>query len=252
MLSPDGRYLAVAARKLELWNAADLSTSATLWSPDQGAPDPIPDSWPTDALSLQYSGAVAISPDGATIADGLYGGRVRLWDPRTGRRIAEFSEGMGRGKVNGLAFTADGSRLAASFSAPIEGAPKGAVIVWDVAGQKPVFDSEVSTGAVAFRHDGLLCASTVNGVVFLGSSGAEVGKALAATPNVMAMNKEGTRLALRTRHDDNVVQLWDVDQLKVLRDFRAADSVYALAFDATSSKIAVGNESGSVEVWSAA
>jgi WD40 repeat protein len=247
-VSPDGRFLAVAARKLEVWNAADLTTTATLWTPDQGPADPVPPSWLTDSPSLQFSNAAAVSPDSSVIADGLYGGAVRLWDHGTGKQVAELREGVGIGSVESLAFAPDGSRIAASFSAPISGGGKGAVAVWDVASRKQLFTVGVATGNILFRRDGGLCASTESGVVVLDATGAKVGKPLADTPRMMAISKDGKLLALGGGSDDRLVQLWDPDKLTLLHSFRAADSVRALAFDPASSAIAVGDGSGGVEV----
>lgn len=58
--------------------------------------------------------AVAVSPDGRTIATGAVDGSLRLWHRRTGRPLADLlADLLAAGpQVNGLAFSPDGLHLA--------------------------------------------------------------------------------------------------------------------------------------------
>ncbi len=67
--------------------------------------------------------AVAISPDGATIATGSWDQTVRIWDAATGREQAIFKWPLGR--VYSLVYAPDGLRLAA-------GGDQGNIVIWDV------------------------------------------------------------------------------------------------------------------------
>ena len=67
--------------------------------------------------------AVAVSPDGETVATGSWDETVKLWDIRSGQERATFKWPIGR--VYSLVFAPDGLRLAA-------GGDRGSVVVWDV------------------------------------------------------------------------------------------------------------------------
>ncbi len=107
-VDPTGERVATISHDgtARLWSAADGEPLAVLRSPE-----------PTQALT-----SVAFSPDGGTLATGSSGGRLELWDPRTGR--ARPLVGHGR-DVWHLAFDARGRRLASASH-------DGTVRIWEV------------------------------------------------------------------------------------------------------------------------
>jgi DNA-binding beta-propeller fold protein YncE len=75
--------------------------------------------------------AVAVSPDGRTIAAGETAGPIRLLDPRT-LAVAATLDYPGHAPVTGLAFTADGHRLVSWGRGE-----DASIVVWDLASRRP-------------------------------------------------------------------------------------------------------------------
>jgi serine/threonine protein kinase/WD40 repeat protein len=96
--SPDGRWLALArflGRECRFWHVGS-------WRPG-----------PAIQLSAGFYGALAFARHGRLFAIDD-GGRVRLVDPDSGREVATLDAGSGpSGHFTGLAFSPDGTRLAA-------------------------------------------------------------------------------------------------------------------------------------------
>jgi WD40 repeat protein len=77
-------------------------------------------------------GGVAFSPDGKTLAAGLFGvsvGGVALWEVAARRRLVDEPLPVSEGAVASVAFSPDGKTLAAGFGG---GRGGGGVVLWDV------------------------------------------------------------------------------------------------------------------------
>ncbi len=146
VMSADGQRVVTVGddMQVKVWNAQSGEALSTL----SGHASQTPEGY----ASALY--AVAVSPNGRHIASGDRAGEVRVWDVEAGKpaasfRVSEFytfdaqKRARAIGGIRGLAFSADGARLAISgigqvtnvdgFVGPCR------VEVWDWQGGKPIF-----------------------------------------------------------------------------------------------------------------
>lgn len=170
--------------------------------------------------SHKDSVALAMSPDGRILASGggsqsepaaasPVGGNVQLWDLRTRTLITKrplFSSGT---QVSALAFSPDGSVLAAGFGRTVR--------LWNVADGKeltpPISGITDQVNAVALAPDNRTLAIGTGNTTVLWNVRAQrqIGTPLVGHSDpvtVLAFNRDGTTLA--TGGEDQTVRLWDV------------------------------------------
>src|SRR5450756_930933 len=109
----------------------DLTGSVTRWNPRaSGSGDDM--GTPTRVSFASQPDAVAVSPDGQTLAAGYADGTVHLWDIAINRQIGNPIR-TGDGGVASLAFSPDGTRMTSAGN-------DGTVRLWDVSYLTPARD----------------------------------------------------------------------------------------------------------------
>ncbi len=138
VFSPNGHYVVGSARRL-----GAEGTRIQVWE--------LPSGKEVLAFGAHYAHALAISPDGMTLASGHWD-EVLLWNLSTGTRVATL-RGVGR-YADGLSFSPDGRLLAV-------GTDTGGLQIWDVR-QRIILQSIAMGGGYVsdpqFSPDGRLVA----------------------------------------------------------------------------------------------
>ncbi|MEE6257103.1 nSTAND1 domain-containing NTPase [Plantactinospora sonchi] len=277
-LTPDGRYVAVAAPDGTVWWWDGTEPSGPVPLPDPGRDmhalaispdgrwvasghrDPAVRLWDTadlgggPVLLSGHRGAVLdvrFSPDGRWLATGDGDGTVRIWDVSR-RPRARVLPHAGRGGVYSLAWSPQGRRLAAATVA-------GPARVWDLtAPERPPTELADSTGSadgLLFSPDGRRVAATDN-VAGEGSSlriwnvtGGDrpvlLGRLRGVLPAVFS--PDGRRLI--TKNSYGVIGVWDTAGTNDPLPLRGhAGAVCALTLTPDGRLVSVG-EDGTVRVW---
>jgi WD40 repeat protein len=164
--------------------------------------------------------ALAFSPDGTLLAgvslheEGLKPGAVKVWDVGTGKARRTFGAGMS--ELAGVAFSADGKKLAVGGGELYHGG---------------IAVCAVETGKVEWAKGDIATTSSVQ-VAF-----SPDGKTLATTGDA------GTR-------KDPVVKLWDAASGEVRRELKGhRGGVGPVAFAPDGKTLATGGTDGSVILW---
>ncbi|RKT85055.1 WD domain-containing protein, G-beta repeat-containing protein [Saccharopolyspora antimicrobica] len=215
----------------------------------------VPQLWDRFAAPAQQSvvlqhtsdvGDVSISPDGALVATASgrtggadQGGQVQLWDARSGRRVAEFTE---PDLVQAVQFSPDGSLLAT-------GNWEDVVRLYDVAGRRQV---GVLTGhgahitGVAFSSDGRLLASTgADGQVRVWDVQEQREIAAIAPGQRCSSPAFGADAGLLVASCETGVRVWDVASRAPIAVVGGAE---VIAFDRAGSLV-LTDELGGVRIW---
>ena len=192
-----------------------------------------------------------------------------LWDVGTGERIGAPFGQDGRRWYYDLAFTEDGSRLAAADVG------SGQTTVWDLserlaAGPPPALftlanwrldlDSTVArngmlVNTVAFSRDGRLLATGDRyntGNLWRADTGRHLGALTNHTAPVhrVAFNADGTRLA--TASEDRTVSVWDPSTTKRLLSLVGHKrDVVDVAFSPDGRRLATASRDGTARIWNA-
>ncbi len=193
--------------------------------------------------------ALALSPDGATLATGSYDQKIKLWNVSTGKEIKTLSGH--NGCVYQLAFRPDGKILASASA-------DRTVKLWDVASgeRRETFSQSLKeVRALAFNRDGKrLYAAGADSRIRIW----EISETAAETTNPILQSKfahEGAILSLAFSIDgktlissaeDRTVKLWEPVQMKQIVTLeQQSDWPPALAFG-EDARVYVGRLDGSI------
>jgi WD40 repeat protein/DNA-binding SARP family transcriptional activator len=244
-VSPDGSMFAVSPgpNQVELWSTATLTVIRRLHAPfgdssdirfspdsrllgvsgiDGGAKHAVVWDVHTGKVTRAFpirggSTTLAFSSDSRVLAvEGEPGDAIRLYDLRTGDRVATLS-GTDH-QPQDIDFSPDGKLLASGTLA-------GDTDLWNVATRK--FLARLSNGtngqaydfAVSFSPDGRLLAvgdSSGNVVIWDVAKRRPVGRPLAGQSSVDAVDFDPTGRTLVTMSDDGNLRLWDVATHKLI------------------------------------
>jgi WD40 repeat protein len=206
VFSPDGTRLASAALNgtIKVWDATTSPEARTFSGP------------------TGYARSVAFSPDGKRLAFGegiwddtkqaFVAGEVKVWEVQTGQEM--FSLKGHSTRVNGLAFSPDGKRLASASGGRREQGKElpGEVKVWDAQTGQELRTIKGAGDSVAFSPDGKRLASgsldrTVK--VWDAQTGQELlaFKGHTSTVGSVAFSPDGKRLA--SAGAGGAVKMWD-------------------------------------------
>jgi len=193
--------------------------------------------------------ALAVSPDGRTLASASADGTIRLWNAQTGVRIMEL-----KGHtlpVNTLAFSPDGRTLAS-------GSDDTTIRLWDARANPPLQLGECKghtapVRGLAFAPDGRTLAScsadrTVKLWDTLAHTCTNTLNGHEKAVRAVAFNFDGSLLA--SAGSDKTTRLWNPTTGAALRTLADhTDALPCLAFSSDGQALADGATDGSLSLW---
>ena len=278
--SPDGTRFAVAS-------------GAGVWIYDAATPEELSllsISIPEGALltgDSRYSGDVAYSPDGSTIAMAGPDSGVRIWDVVTGTLLKTFHTERW---INTIAYSPDGNTIASggrggrvylwdtatgtlkntliSGSGDIAFSPDGGTLavggrdhlrLWDVAtgASLKTFNVEADVLSIAYSPDGsTIAVGGYRNTVFLlnAATGIPIDTLSGHGGYIdsIAYSPDGSTIAVGS--SDSMVRLWDAATSRLrytLRHIQYSDDVF-VAFGPNGATLASGGGDGTVRLWDVA
>ena len=197
---------------------------------------------------LIYPGFVAFSPDGSTLALGLFDQQITLWDVTSGQPVYTL-EGQEENRTKRMDFSPDGALLAV-------GVIDGTVRLLDAARGNIVkilkYSGETDIHDLAFSPDGsyLATGGRVPAVILWDVTSGEVARTFRLTDNAISMDfsPDGTILAT-TGGYEHEVRLWDVESGNLLHSLPHNDQLSSVVFSPDGRLLAVGCFDSNIYLW---
>jgi WD40 repeat protein len=188
---------------------------------------------------LIYPGHVAFSPDGSSLALGLFEQHITLWDVTSGQPLYTF-ERQEENRTKSMDFSTDGSLVAA-------GVIDGTVRLFNAESGKIVkilhYGGETDIHHVVFSPDGkyLATGGRVPAVILWDVSSGKVVKTFRLTDNAISMDFSPDGKILATAGGSKYeIRLWDVESGDLLYSLPHNDQLTSIAFSPDGRLLAVG------------
>jgi len=196
----------------------------------------------------RYPAHVAFSPDGSTLALGLFDQQITLWDTISGQPVSSM-ERQEENRTKKLQISPDGKYLAA-------GVIDGSVRVFDIESGEIIqilkYGPETDIHDLVYSPDGnyLATGGRVPAVVLWSTDRGEIIKTFRLTDNMIsiAFSADGTILA-STGGFEEAVLLWDVESGKLLNSLPHEDQIMTVAFSPNGKFLAAGCFDNQVYLW---
>jgi dipeptidyl aminopeptidase/acylaminoacyl peptidase len=231
--SADGRAIASAStNEIDIWSVADGRLLRQMHG------------------HTHFVNALAITPDGRTLASASYDTTVRLWDAETGKE-RHLLKGPEKA-VAYIAVSPDGKTVAAGGYDKI-------IWLWDIATGKEIRRFTGSQGDilfVGFSRDGkTLASSGCEHVIRLWdvATGAQIRQLVGNTHNVRTFTFAPDGKTGISGGCDHSVRLWDLSNGKESRQFVGhTNDVFFVTLSPDGQTLASASQDGSVRLWNAA
>ncbi|MBU1106640.1 MAG: hypothetical protein KKB51_08250 [Candidatus Riflebacteria bacterium] len=202
-------------------------------------------------LDGQYLRSLSFSPDGRLLAAGFNNGSIRIWD--LVRKIEISPESGHSGVIKSLAFTQDGAGL-------LSVGANGELLEWDLLKGQLISSHMVASAPVILKvldkdralllsYGRLVVWSLKDKAVIAQTGSGHFAGGYSRCP--AAVSRDGRRAVITARSSSikdaeppaNVLQVWDVDQMKLKMEFPSPERLAGMALSADGSCLAVTSAS---------
>jgi WD40 repeat protein/serine/threonine protein kinase len=190
--------------------------------------------------------AVAVAPDGKSLASGDWSGEVRVWD-RSTEDVRTLNAGPNRflvPRIIDIRFDVAGERLVGVSN-------DGDCLQWGPESNHPVRWRVAGAGQAVYGTSATVVVTTRGGVLSQldGATGDVVRSIDAhATPDEAPVILSTASLIV-TGGGDSLVRVWSAGDLAPLASLEAGFGVRALALDAAAERLAAAGDDGRVRTW---